>query len=115
MDTATKKIVNHAINHLSDRQFLVRTADDWNDLESAKHILRELRDHGEVYLHSNLDYDATYRMVCLDNPSLGLDQSLATTARIIAHPAVPGACVHQMPDGMSSVLYGRCIRCGSSL
>ena len=52
MDTATKKIVNHAINHLSDRQFLVRTADEWNDLESAKHILRELRDHGEVYLHS---------------------------------------------------------------
>ncbi len=63
----------------------------------------------------NLDYDATYRMVRLDNPALGLAESLAATDRIISHPGIPGACVHQMPEGMSAVLCGLCIRCGSTL
>jgi hypothetical protein len=52
MDIATKKLMNHAIWHLTQTQAKVRTAADWNDLESAKHILRSLRDNGEVYLHS---------------------------------------------------------------
>jgi len=52
MDILTKKTMNHAIWHLSQEQAKVRTSADWNDLESAKHILRSLRDNGEVYLHS---------------------------------------------------------------
>jgi hypothetical protein len=44
--------MNHAIWHLSQQQLRVRTSADWNELESAKHILRELRDWGKVYLHS---------------------------------------------------------------
>ena len=64
---------------------------------------------------STLDYDCLFRMVRLDNPSLGLREALDTTDRVINNPGRPGCCIHQMPEGMSSVLYGRCIRCGSSL
>jgi hypothetical protein len=52
MDVATKKLMNHSIWHLSRHQLNMRTAADWNEIESAKHILRSLRDHGDLRFES---------------------------------------------------------------
>ena len=53
-------------------------------------------------------------MVQKDNPSLSGDIAWAAACRILERPGKPGACVHRMPQGMSSFKDGVCIRCGST-
>ncbi len=63
----------------------------------------------------DLNFDALFRLVLIDNPDLGLEDSLRTLERMIAHPGKPGACIHQMPNGATAVLHGSCMRCGSTV
>jgi hypothetical protein len=58
------------------------------------------------------DYSTLTDMIRKDNPSLDCFAVSATVARVAAHPGVQGACVHQMPEGMSSFHNGACVRCG---
>ena len=62
---------------------------------------------------TTLEFDCVYRMVRLDNPSLGFQDALDIAARIVARPGLPGACIHRMPEGLSAVIGGKCIRCNS--
>lgn len=52
-------------------------------------------------------------LIRLDNPDLTSAEVYATAQRLMAHPGMPGACVHRMPQGMSAFKNGRCVRCGS--
>jgi hypothetical protein len=54
-------------------------------------------------------------MVRKDNPALSTVEAWETVNRMNAFPARFGCCIHQMPEGMSAVVKGICVRCGGSV
>lgn len=50
-----------------------------------------------------------------DNRELDELQAYQVAMRLMGRPALPGACVHQMPEGLSSIKFGVCLRCGSEV
>lgn len=56
-------------------------------------------------------YETMLEMTRKDNPIVSDMEARETARRMLARPGLPSCCIHQMPEGMSSVVNGTCVRC----
>lgn len=54
-------------------------------------------------------------MVRKDNPSLSLSDAWSTVARMNLRQGIPSCCIHQMPEGLSAIINGVCVRCNGTV